>query len=79
MTPGYYIVPGVFEDRNNAFRFIERLQNYGLNPDYFINPENDYVYIYLKHTKSWNDAMYQYYSSLDNTYYGKIWIMHVKN
>lgn len=71
MTPGYYIVPGVFEDRNNAFRFIERLQNYGLNPDYFINPENDYVYIYLKHTKSWNDAMYQYYSSLDNTYIWK--------
>ncbi|MDH3796447.1 MAG: hypothetical protein OER83_06205, partial [Flavobacteriaceae bacterium] len=74
---GFYIIANVFANPNNAKRFVKYLNNQGLNASYFINPENDYRYVYLKKHNSWNNALIAYYSNLNDTYMDKMWIMRV--
>ena len=74
---GYYIIANVFANANNAKKFIKLLNSYGLSASYFINPENNYRYVYLKKHKSWNNALVSYYSKLNDSYNDKMWIMRV--
>ena len=74
---GYYIIANVFANPNNAKRFVKYLNDLGLNASYFINPENNYRYVYLKKHNSWNNALISYYSNLNDTYQDKKWIMRV--
>ncbi|XLS29238.1 PorP/SprF family type IX secretion system membrane protein [Flavobacteriaceae bacterium M23B6Z8] len=74
---GYYIIANVFSVPSNAERFVKKLKQKGLDADYFINPENNYRYVYLKKHESWNSALASYYSNLDDSYYDDIWIMRV--
>lgn len=75
---GYYIIANVFANPRNANRFVKLLNSYGLSAAYFINPENNYRYVYLKRHESWNNALISYYSNLNDTYDDKMWIMRVK-
>ena len=75
---GYYIIANVFSNPNNAKRFIKLLNSYGLSASYFINPENNWRYVYLKKHDSWNNALLSYYSKLNDSYDDKMWIMRVK-
>ncbi|PCJ97740.1 MAG: hypothetical protein COA50_04695 [Flavobacteriaceae bacterium] len=75
---GYYIIANVFSNPNNANRFVRVLNSQGLNASYFINPENNYRYVYLKKHGSWNNALISYYSKLNDMYDDKMWIMRVK-
>ena len=45
---GFYIIANVFERPSNANRFVKELNAKGLNASYFINPENNYRYVYIK-------------------------------
>lgn len=74
---GYYIIVNVFANKNNANRFVKLLNSKGLNAGYFINPENNYRYVYLKRHDSWNNALISYYSKINDTYQDKMWIMRV--
>ena len=74
---GYYIIANVFANPSNAKKFIKLLNSYGLSASYFINPENNYRYVYLKKHDSWNNALISYYSKLNDAYNDKMWIMRV--
>jgi len=74
---GYYIIANVFANPNNANRFVKLLNARGLSASYFINPENNYRYVYLKRYADWNNALISYYSKLNNAYDDKMWIMRV--
>ena len=74
---GYYIIANVFANPRNAARFIRHLNSLGLSASYFINPKNNYRYVYLKRHETWNNALISYYSKLNNTYDEKMWIMRV--
>ena len=74
---GFYIIANVFANPNNAKRFVKYLNSRGLNASYFINPENEYRYVYLKKHDSWNNALIAYYSKLNDMYMDKMWIMRV--
>ncbi|MCM4165912.1 MULTISPECIES: type IX secretion system membrane protein PorP/SprF [unclassified Arenibacter] len=74
---GYYIIANVFANANNANRFVKMLNAQGLSASYFINPENNYRYVYLKRHESWNNALVSYYSKINDTYTDKMWIMKV--
>ena len=74
---GYYIIANVFANPRNANRFVKLLNSRGLNASYFINPENNYRYVYLKRHKTWTNALISYYSNLNETYDDKMWIMRV--
>ncbi len=74
---GYYIIANVFANPGNANRFVRLLNSQGLSASYFINPKNNYRYVYLKRHESWNSALVSYYTKLNDTYDDKMWIMRV--
>lgn len=76
---GYYIIANVFAKPNNARRFVKLLNSYGLSASYFINPENNWRYVYLKKHESWNNALISYYSKINDSYDDKMWIMRVQS
>ncbi len=75
---GFYIIANVFAKPQNANRFVKELNSKGLSASYFINPENNYRYVYLKKHGDWTNALVSYYSKLNNAYEDQIWIMRVK-
>ncbi len=75
---GFYIIANVFAKPNNAKRFVKDLQAQGFEAGYFINPENNYRYVYLKKHEEWTNALTSYYSKLNDTYQDKLWIIRVK-
>ncbi len=77
LESGYYIIVNVFANQNNANRFVKLLNSRGLSASYFINPENNYKYVYLRRHDSWNNALLSYYTKLNDTYDDKMWIMRV--
>ncbi|MBM1105224.1 PorP/SprF family type IX secretion system membrane protein [Aurantibacter crassamenti] len=74
---GYYIIANVFASPKNAKNFVRILNSYGLSASYFINPENNWRYVYLKKHESWNNALISYYSKINDSYEDKMWIMRV--
>lgn len=76
---GYYIIANVFANPNNANRFVKLLNSVGLSASYFVNPENNWRYVYLKRHESWNNALISYYSKINDSYDDKMWIMRVKS
>lgn len=75
--PGHYIIANVFSEPTLADQFIQQLKKQKIQADYFVNPKNNYRYVYLKKLQSWNDALIAYYSNVDNTYFETIWIMNI--
>lgn len=75
---GYYIIANVFAKPSNAKKFVKLLNSYGLSASYFINPENNWRYVYLKRHEYWNNALISYYSKLNDSYDDKMWIMRVQ-
>ena len=75
---GFYIIANVFANPNNANRFVKLLNSYGLSAGYFINPENNWRYVYLKKHASWTTALISYYTNLNDSYSDKMWIMRVR-
>ncbi len=76
---GFYIIANVFANPNNANRFVKLLNSYGLNASYFINPENNWRYVYLKKHESWNNALISYYTKINDSYNDEMWIMRVNS
>ena len=74
---GFYLIANVFANPRNANRFVRYLNSLGLSASYFVNPENNYRYVYVKRHETWNSALISYYSKLNNTYDEKMWIMRV--
>ena len=75
---GFYLIANVFAKASNASRFVRELQSKGLDADFFINPENNYRYVYLKKHETWTNALTSYYTKLNASYDDKMWIMRVK-
>lgn len=75
---GFYIIANVFEKASNANRFVKQLNAQGLNASYFINPENNLRYVYLKKHENWTNALTSYYSKLNASYDDEMWIMRIK-
>lgn len=74
---GFYIVANVFSKKSYADKFVKKLKDSGLEAAYFINPDNNFRYVYLKKLNTWNNALTSYYSNVDNTYFDNVWIMRV--
>lgn len=76
---GYYLIANVFAVPQNANRFVALLNSIGLSASYFINPKNNYRYVYLKRHDDWSNALISYYSKLNDAYDDKMWIMRVNS
>lgn len=75
-TPkGYYLVVNVFSERVNAARFMKSLRDKGLNPNYFTNPSNNYMYVYLGYVTSKKEAENLIENKLNDLYIEEMWIL----
>lgn len=72
---GYYVVANVFAKPKNAERFTAHLKSLGIAADYFVNPHNNYRYVYVSYSENWKNALKVYYSDVDGKYSGDMWIM----
>lgn len=79
LQQGYYIIANVFAVPSNATRFIEKLKKKGITANYFINPKNNYRYVYVSSHSDFNAASSYYNSNLDGKYFGDLWIMTVNS
>lgn len=75
--PGFYIISNVFSEPAFADDFINKLKKRGITAHYFINPKNNFRYVYLKKHSEWSEALISYYTNVDNTYFDEIWIMNI--
>lgn len=72
---GYYLVVNVFNERVNAARFMKSLRDKGLDPNYFVNPANNYMYVYLSYVNSRDEAEKLVENKLNNLYTEEMWIL----
>ena len=79
VADGYYIVANVYKGQHYLNKFVDKLNQDGVQADYFTNPNNDLKYVYLKRYDSWQDALEAHKSSVDGTYTGDLWVMNVDN
>ncbi|AWX44506.1 hypothetical protein HME9304_01509 [Flagellimonas maritima] len=75
---GFYIIANVFKKSSNARRFVKKLNAQGLNASYFVNPKDNYRYVYIKRHDTWTNALTSYYTKLNASYDDKMWIMRIK-
>lgn len=74
---GYYAVANVFADRGNAVQFMIKLRNAGLSPNYFVNPKNKYLYVYIQFSKDKNVVINAIVSKMNNLYLETLWLTEV--
>jgi hypothetical protein len=77
LKKGYYLVANVFSESVNARQFLSNLKKQGVLADYFVNPVNQYHYVYLSYATSLETAAGLKLSKLNNTYNGEIWLLAV--
>ncbi|PVW15886.1 PorP/SprF family type IX secretion system membrane protein [Marixanthomonas spongiae] len=75
VSTGFYIIANVFSEHSNAEKFMATLRTKGLRPNSFINPKNNYKYVYLRYFSHWEDALECYNSKVEGLYQGPIWIL----
>jgi hypothetical protein len=74
---GYYIIANVFSKQSNADRFIVSLKKKGIKAKYFINPANNYKYVYIIKEENLEVASNLHDSKINGQYNGDLWIMTV--
>jgi len=74
---GYYLIVNVFSKASNADRFLKTLSEKGVEADYFVNPKNNYRYVYVKKTDTLDGALYSYHTNLNSQYFDDMWILHL--
>ena len=72
---GFYVIANVFAVHRNATRFVAKLRSLGIDASFFINPKNNYRYVFVSKHDSWSNALNLYYSNVNGKYYGDTWIM----
>jgi len=76
-SKGYYIIANVFSEEKNARNYVDKLKQEGYDANIFINPKNNYKYVYLNKYDNWQNAMKSYRASIN--YKNDIWIMPMKS
>lgn len=73
-SKGYYVVAGVFSNKQNAEKLVRRLTGQGLQARYFQDLNNFYYYVYLLQFNTYQEADRAKASNLNGSYTGDLWI-----
>ena len=76
---GYYLVAGVFGEKTNAIKQINRLNRRSLSANILFNSNNGMYYVYLNKESDGNRAIDECRSGLNGAYADKLWILSVSN
>jgi hypothetical protein len=77
LNSGYYLIANVFEFPKNAEKYTKFLKKNNINSNSFLNPENNYSYVYLKFYSSLKKVQEAYDSNLNDTFFDDYWILEV--
>ncbi len=75
---GYYLITNIFKRENYFDRGMARLKEQGLEPQYFRNPKDNYIYVYLKKFNNLDDAKQSLFSNVNNSYSGDLYILKIE-
>ncbi|WP_254097287.1 PorP/SprF family type IX secretion system membrane protein [Aquimarina sp. Aq107] len=75
---GYYLITNIFKRENYFERGMERLKSQGLEPKFFRNPKDNYIYVYLDRFDTLDSAKQSLFSNVNNTYNGDLYILKIQ-
>lgn len=75
---GFYLVLNVFSVEHYFEDFMTDLKNRGFEPKFFINPENDYYYVYLYKADRYITIKNLQRNNVNNSYFDDKWVLWVK-
>ncbi|MFY7672235.1 PorP/SprF family type IX secretion system membrane protein [Tenacibaculum sp. MEBiC06402] len=75
---GYYIVVNAFSKKPYADKFLDELENDGIDADFFINPETGYRHVYILKTDDRKEAIRLYNNNFNGKYYDRKSIYQIK-
>ena len=78
IAAGFYIIAEVFDTSSSARKLVKELNAQGLHAGYFVNPEDNQRYVYLKKHETWGNALSSYYTKLNASYDAEMWILRIK-
>lgn len=77
VKPGFYIVPNVFTLPANCTNYMNFLKRNHILSSYFVNPENNYRYVYLGFYDTYQNMINAYHSNMNATFFDDYWILEV--
>ena len=75
---GYYLITNIFKRENYFERGMNKLRSQGLEPKFFRNPKDNYIYVYLDRFDSIDQAKQSLFSNVNNTYDGDLYILKIQ-
>ncbi|WP_299434195.1 PorP/SprF family type IX secretion system membrane protein [uncultured Aquimarina sp.] len=75
---GYYLITNIFKRENYFERGMTRLKSQGLEPKFFRNPKDNYIYVYLDRFETLDQAKQSLFSNVNNTYNGDLYILKIQ-
>ncbi|SEK78645.1 type IX secretion system membrane protein, PorP/SprF family [Aquimarina amphilecti] len=75
---GYYLITNIFKRENYFERGMEKLKSQGLEPKFFRNPKDNYIYVYLNKFDTLDNAKQSLFSNVNNTYNGDLYILKIE-
>lgn len=76
---GYYLLVNIFKSEQPTQEFIYFLKSKKISAEFFINPLNNYYYVYLKRVDTPQEAIELYTSKMQDTYSDPIQIVLINN
>ena len=77
LVSGYYLITNVFAELDNAKSWSKYLAEKGYTPKTYINPANNWYYIYIANNKSILPIYDKWQKTKDLEYFNKIWILKI--
>lgn len=77
LQKGYYLVANVFAEPVNARQFLSNLKKMGVGADFFVNPHNKYIYVYVSYARARETAEALKATNLNDTYHDEMWLLGV--
>ncbi|WP_299224093.1 peptidylprolyl isomerase [uncultured Aquimarina sp.] len=75
---GYYLITNIFKHKDYLDKGIARLKTQGLQPKYFINPKDSYLYLYLEKYDTLEEAKAMLLSDFSSQYKGDLYILKIQ-
>ncbi|WP_378179040.1 peptidylprolyl isomerase [Aquimarina sp. SS2-1] len=75
---GYYLITNIYKHKNYLEKGMEKLKKQGLNPQFFANPKDSYLYVYLERYDTLEEAKAMLTSDMNGQYKGDLYILKIQ-
>ena len=75
---GYYLIANILKRESFFEKAMDKLKSQGLDPQYFRNPKDNYIYVYLKRYGTLEEAKQGLFSNVNGSYNGDLYILKIQ-